>query len=199
VDDAALDAQTMLFSGRVVSVEDGGSKLTATCESRLAYLKRKILRALKGLTCANIYCDPETCKLPRAYEQTPVNVVAINPGPPMTVLCTFAFPGFAAKFQPPNFLAQGLFEAGLGLNYEARTILASAWNPGTNQLTLTLNLALQKTQPGAQAMVTDGCDHQPATCISKNNYQNFFGLPFVPPRNPTLRGINANPVSQGGK
>lgn len=199
VDYSAPDVQTLFFSGRVVSVEDGGSKLTATCESRLAYLKRKILRALKGLTCGNIYCDPATCKIARAYEQTTVNIVAINPGPPMTVVCTFALPAFAAKFQPANFCAQGLFESGLGLNYEARTILASVWNPGTQQLTLTLNLALQKTQPGAQAEVTDGCDHQPSTCISKNNYQNFFALPFVPPRNPTLKGINANPVSQGGK
>jgi len=199
VDYTAPDVQTLMFSGRVVSVEDGGSKLTPTCESRLAYLKRKILRALKGLTCGNIYCDPKTCKIGRANEQTTVNIVAINAGPPMTIVCSFAFPALAAKFQALNFFAQGLFESGLGLNYEARTILASTWNAGTQQLTLTLNLALQKTQPGAQAEVTDGCDHQPSTCIAKNNYQHFFGLPFVPPRNPTLKGINANPVSQGGK
>lgn len=199
VDYTDPDTQTLLFTGRVVNVEDGGSKLTLTNESRLGYLKRKILRALKGSTCSNIFCDQKTCKVARAPLETTVNLVTINADYPPTVICTFAFAAFADKFKPDNFLRMGLFESGIGVNYEARTILASSWDAGAGQLTLTLNLPLQKAQAGGQAEITAGCDHQAVTCQGFNNYENIFLFPTIPPRNPTLKAVNANQVSQGGK
>ena len=199
VDYNDLDTQTLLFSGRVVNVEDGGSKLGLTCESRLGYLRRKILRALKGATCSNIFCDQKTCKVARAPLETTVNLVTLNADLPPTVVCTFAYAGFADKFKVANFLRAGIFESGIGINYEARTILASAWDAGAGQLTLTLNLPLQKAQAGGQAEITAGCDHQAVTCQGFGNFDNIFAFLTVPQRNPTLKGVNAAQVSQGGK
>ncbi|HEY4416855.1 MAG TPA: phage BR0599 family protein [Verrucomicrobiae bacterium] len=197
-----LDAQTLLFSGRVVSVEDGGSTLTATCENRLGYLSRKIPRYLKGQNCQNRLFDPATCKALRAVFETSVNIVAIadeNTFPP-TVDVTFLLAAFADKFKANDYLAQGLFAAGVGVNYEARTIVASSWNAGTGKLTLTLNMPLYLTNAGGNATITAGCDHTASTCKAKfNNFINFNGFIAIPARNPTLKAVNANPVSQGGK
>jgi uncharacterized phage protein (TIGR02218 family) len=189
-----------LFSGRVVNVEDDGSKLTATCESRLGFLKRKIPRFIKQANCNNILYDQNTCKAGRALFETTVNITTVNGDLPPTVVCTFAFPALAGKFQAADYLAQGLFESGLGVNYEARTILSSSYNAGSGQLTLTLNKPLVKTIAGAQAQIVAGCDHSAAACINKfQNYVNFAGFPAIPERNPVLKAVNANQVSQGGK
>lgn len=198
---SAPNTVTKLFSGRVTLVEDQGTKYEATCESRLGFLKRKIPRYLKGVNCQNILYDQNTCRAGRAFFETTVDIVSIdNTDLPPTVVCAFAFPEFGGKFQPANFLANGLFEAGLGLTYEARSIISSNWNAGTGQLTLTLNLPLVKTLAGAQAQIVAGCDHTATTCQSKfKNYHNFNGFVAIPPRNPTLRAINANSVAGGGK
>ena len=201
VDYSAPDAQTKLFSGRVTAVEDLGTSYEATCESRIGFLKRKIPRYLKGQNCQNLLFDPATCKAGRAYFETTVNIVSIdNADLPPTVVCTLTgLPG-CEKFRAADFLASGLLESGAGLNYEARTIVASSWNAGAGQLTLTLNLPLFKIQAGAQAQVVAGCDHTATTCINTfNNYSNFNGFVAIPARNPTLKAINANPVSGGGK
>jgi uncharacterized phage protein (TIGR02218 family) len=200
VDYATPNVPTVLFNGRVVSVEDGGSRLNATCENRLGFLRRKIPRFLKGQTCNNTLFDPATCRAGRAYFETTVNVVTVNAVWPPTVVCTFAIAAFADKYKAANYLAGGLFEAGLGLNYEARSILGSSWNAGAGQLTLTLNQPLGKTVPGNQAQIVAGCDHTAAVCAAKfNNYVNFSGFPAIPPRNPTLKAVNANSTAQGGK
>ena len=86
----------------------------------------------------------------------------------------------------------------MGLAYEARSIVASSWNAGAAQLTLTLNLPLIATVAGAQAQIVAGCDHTALTCQNKfNNYPNFNGFVAIPPRNPTIKAINS--VSGGGK
>jgi uncharacterized phage protein (TIGR02218 family) len=202
IDYTAPDVQTLLFGGRVVNVEDAGSKLTLTCESRLGYLKRKVPRFLKGQTCNNVLYDVKTCRALRANFSTGVNIVNIGAALPPTIICTFQFIGQALPLgmAAADFFQAGLWESGIGPTYEARTILSSVWNGGTGQLTLTLNLPLQKAQVGVQAQITAGCDHTAATCQTKfKNYMNFSGFQTIPVRNPTLKGINANPVSQGGK
>ena len=202
VDYSAPDAQTLLFTGRVTAVEDDGMKQTATCESRLGLLARKLPRICKGQTCQNILYDQNTCKVGQAPYSTSVNIASISAGTvlPTQVAVTFLLPAFQAKYQAANYLAQGLFESGEGDEYEARTIIASSWNAGTGQLTLTLNMPLILTAAGANATVTAGCDHTPATCQAKfNNYQNFVGFIAVPDRNPVIKAVNANSVSQGGK
>ncbi len=194
------DVQTKLFSGRVIKVEDQGSKLVADCENRFGLLKRKLPRLVKGQTCNNILYDQATCKVGRAFFETTVNIVTVNAVWPPTVVCTFAIAPGADKFKAANFLANGLFEAGVKQSYEARSIIASSWNAGAGQITLTLNMPLKLTQAGSQAQIVAGCDHTPTTCINKfNNYVNFSGFIAIPVRNPTLKAVNANPTSQGGK
>ena len=97
-DYTAPSTPTKLFSGRVVSVEDQGSKYEATCENRLGFLKRKIPRYLKGQNCQNILFDQKTCPLGRAFYETTIVIVSIdNVDLPPTVVCTFLSPR-----SPPN-------------------------------------------------------------------------------------------------
>lgn len=200
VDYATPDTQTLLFSGRVVNVENDGMKDVATCESRLGYLRRKLPRMCKAQTCQNVLYDVNTCKAGRAYFETTVNIASITAVWPPQVVVTFLLPDFAAKFQAANYLAQGIFESGEGESYEARTILASSWNAGAGQLTLTLAVPLVITQAGANAQIVAGCDHTATTCKTKfNNFANFVGFETVPDRNPVIKAVNANSVSQGGK
>ena len=202
VDYTAPDTQTKLFNGRVVKVEDGGSKLTATCESRLGFLKRKIPRYFKGKSCQNTLYDPATCKAGRAWFETTVNIASVA-GPdvfPPKVVCTFLLAAFAEKFKAEGYLVNGQIEAGEGTNYEARTIIASSYNVATSQLTLTLNLPLHRVTAGLNAQIVAGCDHTAATCLQKfNNFQNFNGFVAIPDRNPVLKAVNASSLSQGGK
>lgn len=199
---ADLETQTKLFTGRVVSVQDDSTKLSAKCESRLGLLKNKVPRWLKGKNCNNTLYEPNTCRALRAIFETTINVVAISDAEmyPPTVTCTFLLAAFAEKFQAENYLAGGLFEAGQVEHYEARTIIASSWDAGSGQLTMTLNLPLHLTQAGDNAQVVAGCDHTDTMCKARfDNYQNFSGFVAIPNRNPTLKAVNANPVSQGGK
>ncbi|MDR3458014.1 MAG: phage BR0599 family protein [Verrucomicrobiae bacterium] len=202
IDLSAPDAQTLLFSGRVTQVDDDGEKHTAQCETRRGYLRRRIPRYYKAASCQNVLYDQNTCRVGRAWFEATVNIFSISAASvfPPVLLCTFMFPDFAPRFQVPNFLANGLFEVGQGQTYEARTILASSWDAGTGKLSLTLNLPLYLTAAGVNAQVVAGCDHTAATCAAKfNNFVNFNGFLTIPPRNPTLKAINANSVSSGGK
>jgi uncharacterized phage protein (TIGR02218 family) len=198
VDFNDLNDTTSLFSGRVVNVKDMGSNLEATCESRLGFLKRKIPRFLKGPTCNNILYDPNTCRARRALFTTIVNITAINVSWPTTITCTFVGGPLDGQFKAANFLANGLIEGGEGVGYESRSVLASSFAAGV--LTLTVNQAPAKLVVGEQVTVVAGCDHTAATCQNVfNNYVNFTGFIAIPPRNPTVRAVNANQVSQGGK
>jgi hypothetical protein len=201
-DYTAPNTVTQIFSGRVVSVEDLGNKYEATCESRLGFLKRKIPRYLKGVNCQNVLFDPDTCRARRAFLETMVVIVSVNNANLPTVVCTFLPLPNQQQFYAADYLANGLFESGLGLNYEARSIVGSNWNAGSGQLTLTLNLPLYKTVAGAQAQIVAGCNHLYSDangCPKFKNQLNFSGFIGIPPRNPTLRAITANPVSGGGK
>jgi len=196
--EGALDNQTKLFSGRVVSVEDTGTKLTANCESRLGYLKRKLPRYLKGTTCQNTLYNPNTCKAGRAYFETSVSLDSVSDTYPPTVLVTPLLPAFSAPFFTTNYLQNGQIETGVGVNYEARTIIAS--QQIGSQIQLTLNLPFARTNAGVNAQIVAGCNHSATMCQQKfNNYKNFNGFVAIPDRNPTLKAVNANPVSQGGK
>lgn len=197
---ADLDTQTLLFTGRVKTVQNDGIKDVATCESRLGLLRRKLPRICKGQTCQNVLYDQNTCKAGRAFFETTVAISSISATFPPQVVCTFLLPDFAAKFQAANYLAQGQFESGVGEDYEARTILASVWNAGAGTLTLTLGLPLVVTQAGANAQIVAGCDHTFTTCTNKFlNAINFVGFYTVPDRNPVIRAVNANSVAGGGK
>lgn len=202
VDYADPDTRSVMFSGRVMTVEDRGTRLVARCESRAGQLRRKIPAYTKGPECQNTLYDPLTCRAGRAWFETSVCVAAIGAADvfPPTVEVTFLIPAFSGKFKPENYLKAGLFEAGMGVTYEARTIIASSWNEGSGRLTLTLNLPLHHTAVADQAQVVAGCDHTSAHCVKRfNNWDNFSGFVTIPTRNPVLMAVTGDTVSQGGK
>ncbi len=203
VDYATPDNQTLLFSGRVTQIEDDGMTQTATCQSRLGYFARKGPRLCKGQTCQNVLGDQNTCRVGLALFSTSLNIASVSAATilPPEVTCTFLLPEFQAKFEAADYLAQGLFESGEGTDYEARTIIASSYNAATHQLTLTLNMPLILTEAGANCTVTAGCDHTLGVngCAKFNNQNNYVGFIDIPDRNPVIKAVNANSVSQGGK
>lgn len=195
------DNQTKLFAGgRVTVVEDQATKYQATCESRLGLLKRRLPRFTKSRTCNNILFDQNTCRVDRAIYETTGVIVSIDNDLPPTVTCTFLIPALTEKFQADNYFQNGLLESDIGLNYEARSILASSYDAGTGQLTLTLNLPLLKAQAGGHIQIVAGCNHlydDPNGCPKFANQQNFSGFLAIPDRNPVLKSLNQ--TSAGGK
>jgi hypothetical protein len=105
----------------------------------------------------------------------------------------------AAAMQVANYFAQGWLETGVGTQFEIRTILASSYNGGAGQLTLTLNLGLQHAVAGQTLQLAPGCNGDAATCKSKfNNFVNFGGFVAVPEKNLSLQALE-NETNVGDK
>jgi uncharacterized phage protein (TIGR02218 family) len=193
------DTATQLFSGFVTNVSDDGGKLTAKCESRLAWLRTKTPRFLLGTTCNwNLY-DVNTCRVARAHFETTVTIVSLAGSPPV-VAASFDFGFDLARWQRDDWFTGGIFEVGLGVQYEVRSIIASSWDGA--HLQLVLNQALKHAGAGAKAQITAGCDHTANGAngckLKFNNFQHFSGFEAIPQRNLSLMAIEST-SSQGGK
>jgi uncharacterized phage protein (TIGR02218 family) len=190
-----------LFKGFVRTVKDMGSKFQATCSNIAFLLERKVSRMIIQADCNYpLYSAP--CGVTRqAYETTVVIVSVSWDGATAYVVCTMAYPAiWVSRYTAANWFAGGIFETGIKLTFEPRTIISSAWNIEESQLTLTLNLPLIKAVVGQRAQITAGCDGSAATCKSKfNNFARFGGFPSVPQRNLTLEAFETQTVAQGGK
>lgn len=196
------DTAKKIFSGFVSNVEDDGVKFTAHCDTRLAWLKTKLPRFYVGTLCNWTLFDPNTCQVTRAYFETTVTVTNISPDELPVLRCTFNFGFQQNKWQEDNWFQGGTLEAGAGVNYELRSIVASQWNDQGNVLELTLNAPLIRNGVGSELQITAGCDHTsdgPNGCIPKfNNFANFGAFVDVPDKNLSLQGLNSS-VSQGNK
>jgi hypothetical protein len=197
------DAAKKIFSGFASSVVDDGIKYTAHCDTRLAWLKTKLPRFYVGTLCNWTLFDPNTCQVTRAYFETTVTLTGFIDGSGSPGLqCTFNFGFQQNNWQAQNWFQGGTLEAGAGLNYELRSIVASSWDNVANVLELTLNAPLIRNTVGSELQITAGCDHTsggPNGCIVKfNNFPNFGGFVDVPDQNLSLQGLNSS-VSQGNK
>ena len=194
---SAPDTTVKIFSGYLKTVTDDGVKYTAHCETRLAWLKTKLPRFYIGTPCNHFLYEPNTCKVVRGLWETTVTYYQLVAGRLPVILVTFNFPFNLANWQTDGWFAGGLCEAGVGTQYEIRSVIGSHWNGA--QLQLTLNAPFKNAGVGGQLQLVAGCDHTAATCKAKfNNFQNFGGFPAVPDRNLSLKGLNTN-VSAGNK
>lgn len=199
---ATPDVVTRLFSGFVSSVTDDGGKLTAKCDSRLAWLKTKLPRFLIGSTCNWVLFEPNTCRAPRAVFETTVTIVSFAAGALPIVNCSFNFAFDLVHWQKDDWFTGGILETGAGVQYEVRSIIGSNWDNANECLQLVLNQPLKFAAAGQPMQITAGCDHTANGAngckLKFNNFQNFGGFVAVPQRNLSLQAIQS-PVSSGGK
>jgi uncharacterized phage protein (TIGR02218 family) len=194
---ATPDAALKIFSGYITTVTDDGLKYTAKCASRLAWLQTKLPRFYIGSDCNHILFEPNTCRAKRALFETTVTHYLDNAGAQPIIQVTFDFAFDLPHWTTANWFAGGLIEAGLGANYEVRSVMTSNFEAG--RLFLLLNAPFRHVVPGVKLQLTAGCDHTAATCQAKfNNFDNYGGFVAVPDRNLTLTGLNTS-VSAGNK
>jgi len=196
-----LDDRARDFFGRVVSVEDAGDQIKATCQSLVWALANKIPGPYIGPNCPWALYDKATCKLMRgAYDSTAVILAIDSTSYPPSI--HVALDLWLSSRTYNHWFAQGWLDSGVGADCEMRTILDSVVDngddPNPNNLKLTLNAPLFKAQVGDRIQVIPGCDGSAATCQTKfHNYLNFGGFPAVPATNPALVAQQA--TSPGGK
>ena len=201
---ATPDTAKNLFTGFVKSVDDKGTEYTAHAVDRLDWLKTKVPQFYVGTLCNYDLFDPATCKVGRAFFETTVTIVNVLAGEVPVLQCSFNFGFQTANWQTEDWFKGGLMEAGIGSNYDLRSIVHSHWNAAAGLLELTLNAPLRaiNAAAGVQLEITAGCDHTPDGAngckLKFDNFQNFGACVDVPDRNLTLKGLNTN-VSQGGK
>jgi len=185
----------------VRSVEDQGTKYIAHCLDYRYLFDRKVPRALIQEVCNYSLFDPATCGVVRQAWQTTAVITAINSDAnPPTVTVQPLYPGLNPSWYTiPNFFGGGIFERGLGLGFEPRTITQSSSDVPDNLLTLNLNLPLWLSQVGDQVQITAGCAGTVTACQQFGNYNRFGGFPAIPRRNLTLEAWENLPVTQGGK
>jgi uncharacterized phage protein (TIGR02218 family) len=184
---------TLLFTGRVLRAPLRGKKQSAQCASILDVMGRKFPRVIIGLRCPHMLYDANTCKVNRSARAKAATLSLITSNNVIQVTGA-ALNGIAA-----NWFAEGHIETGSGSTFEVRKILQSTVISSTLQ-ELALNAPFKMAQVGQAVTVLDGCDGRYVTCRDKfANLANYGGFPFVPPTNPTIRGIPVNPTAGGGK
>jgi len=159
----------LLFTGSVerVTVKDFVAQVLVRSVNRT--LSRKFPRFFYQTTCNHMIFD-SGCGLLRQDFRLPAVIASIG-GSQVVV---DDLPEFA-----DNALQGGI----LVVNGEERLI--------TTQTGTTLNLLVPLTgaEPGMEVDLYPGCDGNPGTCRGYNNIQHFFGMPYIPTRNPVLWGF----------
>jgi hypothetical protein len=200
------NATTNIFVGFVDFMSDGTDKVEATVQSRLAWLKTKIPRFFIGTICNWVLYDPNTCGVGAAFFTTVVTIKSVVASQLPQLQCSFNFAFETDDWQTVNWFQGGSLQAGVGLNYEVRSIVASEWIPANGNvpgyLLLTLSARLKKNGAGAQCSIAAGCDHtangQNGCGPKFNNFPNFGAFVDVPEENLSLKGID-NSNAMGGK
>jgi len=192
-----LPART-LFVGRVRRVPDKGDRLTATCDSFLALLSKKVPKMLIKKDCDYEVYEPRTCKALRALFATSGVIAEVdNSARPPTIAVTLDFP--TDDRETEDWFAGGWIETGQGLNFEVRTVLNSYYDWDGGLLTLTLNAPMMHAVAGQSIQLLPGCDGTAEICDTKfNNFPNHGGFVAIPQKNLSLTAVE-NTATQGDK
>ena len=166
---ADLYTRTVLFSGRVLSVEVKGKTALATCASFLEVFGGTVPHFFLQPRCNYRVFEPNTCRASQSAYERQATLAATPTGTSVEVT------GVALAGLPLNWFAEGWLAVGTGAAFEQRTILASTAEEG-GRMTLTLNHRLFHAPGLAVCRVIPGCDGTPDTCASKfGNFANFGG------------------------
>lgn len=192
---AAPDTTTLLFTGKVQSVEPEGKLLKAKCVSIIDALGRRLPRMLIQPRCNYaVYSAP--CKLAKADFVANVSFT-VAAGRVQTMTLTDSENNFFTEAEANDF-ALGWLETGSGATREIRTIRQSSVATG-GKMTLTLNEEFHHTTGMTTAKIYLGCDGSAARCTNK--FQNFanWGGHVTAPANLTVAAIPSDTVSGNKK
>lgn len=159
----------LLFTGNVERVTVKGYVAQVLVRSINRTLSRKFPRFFYQTTCNHMIFD-SGCGLLRSDFVLPAVIASIG-GSQVVVE------------ELPDFQNNALQGGILVVNGEERLITTQI---GT---TLTLLVPLTGAQVGMEVDLYPGCDGNPGTCRGYDNIANFFGMPYIPTRNPVLWGF----------
>jgi len=155
--------------GRVLGVEIADDQARIRCESAQVSLKRIGLRRLYSRTCSHVLYSS-------ACGATPISA------------STFVANAHGRRVEldggVPAAVSGGLAGGWLQTPDGARHMIVSEW-PDSVEL-----LSPAAIEPGAEVLLTVGCDHSTATCAARfANLDNYGGFPAIPSKNPFSTGV----------
>lgn len=194
------DTTELVFSGFVRVPTDTGDKANGKAASFWSLLaSRKFPHQLIQPEDDGDIFDESAGGLPRWKWECPVTVDSVdNAALPPTITLDFTRPESLqyANWSTADWFANGYLTAGVGIDYQSRTIISSEVSGG--QLILTLNAPISITA-GDTALVIPGYDGSVEHRRDKfEDFDNFGGFVAIPERNLSLQAVDAI-VSQGGK
>jgi hypothetical protein len=194
------DTTELFFSGFVRVPSDPGDRVIGKAASFWSLLTSRKFpqRLIQPEDDADIF-DEAAGGVARWKFECPVTVDSVNNAAmPPTLTLDFNRPESLQfdNWATENWFAAGYVTAGVGLDYQVRTVLASEVVSG--QLVLTLNAPIS-IEVGQVALVIPGYDGSAEQRRDKfDDFDNFGGFVGVPERNLSLQAVDAI-VSQGGK
>lgn len=151
----------LYWSGRVMEVKANILTIEVVCDSIYSSIARAGLSSRISLNCRHTLYSAN-CGLVKESLAVDYNVSNIN-AKTITLLTS----------QP-----SGYFKAGIAaINGQSRNILSHTSS------TLILSSPFVGIQSGVLTLYP-GCSLNMASCTSFNNFDNFGGFPFIPPKNP---------------
>lgn len=155
--------------GRVLGVEIDADAARIRCESAQVSLKRIGLRRLYSRKCSHVLYSSACGASPITGSAFVLDVYGRN------VELDGGVPGSVS-----GGLAGGWLQTPDG----ARHMIISDYGSGV-ELLYPVSI-----EPGAEVLLTVGCDHSTATCQSRfDNLDNYGGFPAIPSKNPFSTGV----------
>ena len=166
----------LLFNGQVKNVTINGQTVQGVCESRSIYLKKRIPKYVYQADCNHDIFDSKCALLESAWKVTgTVTHITGN-----TIRAT--------EWSNVSGYADGYFVGGRLVfdDVDMRLITEHV----DDMLTIQVPFTTSDVYVGISVDAYPGCDGTPETCRDKfNNLTKFFGMPYIPTRNPVIWGF----------
>ena len=159
----------LIFVGTIHNVSIKNNIATGTCRSTNRTLSRTFPRFHYQTTCNHMIYD-EGCGLLRENNRLPVTVGLIN--------------GAEIFLNELQGMPDQSFQGGI-MEYNGEERLITSQVDGT----VTVLIPFTGLSVGNEVNLYPGCDGNPGTCRGYNNIDHFFGMPYIPTRNPILWGF----------
>lgn len=166
-----LTSFQQIFKGKIVKVSIKDLVVSATADSRNVLRHNKLPRFVHQPKCNFDLFDSDCTLLEEDFEVSATVTVSNS------TLISSVFDGYDDGYFSMGFAKFGN-DLRLITNHEGDTI--------TLQVPFSSDLST-----GGQVKAYPGCDKAHTTCKTKfDNLENFFGMPFIPSRNPVISGFD---------
>jgi hypothetical protein len=171
------DAATLAWFGSIAAAPQTGRRFAADCSWLGGLLDREVPRPRFGPRCNTYFFSTRCGHLKSSFAKA----ATLSSSSGVTVVVATGDTAAANTYAP------GKLELGLGLGYEARSIVASV--PVTGGQQLTLDRPLRQAASGQAVTYYRSCDRTMATCklLDPAGWKGRFrGHPFMPQVNLSL-------------